>query len=641
MNRKNILFVFVVLMIGGWIVPASSVSAQIPPAQSVQDEDSQYIPGAIYVKFKDRSLNLPKGGSRYVPVSALFPQKSSLKAFGMHSEAYSLRMDNEPRLEQVFRIDFDSIGKTDAFIKSLEKDSRIELIERVPQVTIQWEMPAKSEKEKPNDPFYNTMIGILNPSWHLDMVGFAETYGKYTGNKEIKSAIVDNAVWGAHEDLQIDTANLYDVYNRIAGKADPESYIGHDGYGDPDNPSPSYIWSHGTHCAGMLGAITDNNVGIASFASGVTLMGIRASDPTGNNLNSAIQGVAWAAENGAKLISMSYGATAQSSVEGMYYSSFVKQGVVLVAAAGNSSSTNPEYPANYEGVISVGSVNSDGQRSLFSNTGSWIDVWAPGGYLVNNGVVDNRNQIFSTTYCSTEYYTDIDELYGLYYDAMVGTSMATPLVSSIASLILSYYPDLNGYQMKEILQQASQRGYVYAPDAFAFLENSAALEVRNLSAAWNPQSKLLEMKWDAPETPGVESYEIYFNESSIGTSDQTVFRAENIEDTAGFFGVKAVYSDCSSLTRYVHVEKDQTLSSSQMEKAVGDIRVTVDARNREVILHTGETFDRIEVYNIMGVKVGTFPGTSKVLRLDDRYPQGLFIGRAVKGNVSGVFKFVL
>lgn len=662
-------------------------------AADVKNPD--FVEGALYVKFREENLDFPKDMRntiyRDVEFSPLLSsgclvfyrepsdyqepstteqsidnvldssvaESSSkvgrfMEVYGINEKAYSLRVRKSSDLDYIFRIEFDSITKTQALINELEENPAIEYVEKVPMYHLAGST-SFTASTSPSDPFYGEISGV-NTSWHLDMVGFQELYGKYKGNGNLKVAVVDNAVWAQHEDLQIDSAYVYDAYNNIAGVAMPPSYVSPNQIGTPEEPSSAYMWSHGTHCAGLIGALTDNGVGITSLASGVNLMGVRVSDNTGNNLNSAPKGVLWAVDHGAKVISMSFGSETYSITEEKIYKELVEQGIILVAAAGNKGVDVPNYPANYDGIICVGSVNSDGKRSSFSNFGDWVDVWAPGGYLSVNGKEDVNNQIFSTTFCITQYYWKKEEFSKKKYDAMVGTSMATPLVTSAVSLLLSYYPELNIYEIQDILQTSSAKGYIYIPEAFELIENGKNLQVQDLEASWNNVSHQLEMSWNAPTgSDNILGYKIFHNGQSLGTVNQTVFSCQQ-DDTSGYFGVKTLYKDKKeSLILYTRIGENQvSIENTSPDDLTGfssgltDLEVSLDRVNRQIYLHgsgsqpiTDMNLRRIDIFDIRGVRLLGFQGDATVLDVSS-LRQGVYVGRAIgKGGVVKVFRFIL
>lgn len=190
------------------------------------------------------------------------------------------------------------------------------------------------------------------------------------------------------------------------------------------------------------------------------------------------ESILWALDKGARVLSLSWGSYMPSEVEREIIENAVKDGVVVVAAAGNENQDLPLYPATYEGVISVGSVDSDFQRSDFSNYGDWVKIYAPGGYLKNEEgeITNTSDMILSTTYCiSQQYHLDgLTEVDGLFYDGKVGTSMATPLLASVVSLMLSVDPSLTPAEVTEILQSTATKVDGLPVDPASGVVNAAA-----------------------------------------------------------------------------------------------------------------------------------------------------------------------
>ena len=200
--------------------------------------------------------------------------------------------------------------------------------------------------------------------------------------------------------------------------------------------------SHGTHVAGIIGAVRNNDIGINGIAGDVKIMVIRCV-PNGDERDKDVaNSIYYAVNNGAKIINMSFG-KAYSPYK-KYVDKAVKyaekKGVLLVHAAGNDGQNNDEMPnfpnAQYlngkiaQNWIEVGASSWQNEGNFvapFSNYGKKsVDVFAPG------------MRIYST-------------IPGNKYKSMQGTSMASPVVTGVAALVLSYYPDLSATQLKEIL----------------------------------------------------------------------------------------------------------------------------------------------------------------------------------------------
>ena len=353
-----------------------------------------------------------------------------------------------PVLERIIEMKFSKTEEINNLIKDLENKNFIKYAEK---------NAIKKTMSIPNDPLYGGVDG-KNVKWHLDMIYSEGAWMIQQGDPNIKVAIVDNYVWGSHPDLNISTSNLYNSYNRDPGSASPPSSRGQ------DNSLQAYEDSHGTHAAGLAGAINNNGIGIASIGGGVTLMGVRAADDNGKLYNTS-GGVSWAVSNGANVVNMSYGSSYYSQSESDAFQQYADLGVVLVAAAGNEGDEGnaTSYPAGYNSVISVASINGDGKLSYFSQHGSTnADIAAPGGFISSRtsssmgGYTYYYPNILSTTYCEpyilTSGYPTLQETH---YDGMQGTSMASPMVAGLCGLLLSFDATLTPSQIKSILQQTA------------------------------------------------------------------------------------------------------------------------------------------------------------------------------------------
>ena len=204
---------------------------------------------------------------------------------------------------------------------------------------------------------------------------------------------------------------------------------GHD-YVDNDNTSDDGN-GHGTHCAGITGALTNNSIGIAGVAPQTSIYAVRVLDNQGSGtLDAVAQGIREAADSGAKVISLSLGAPNGGTALQQAVQYAWNKGSVIVAAAGNAGNTKANYPAYYSEVIAVASTDQSDKKSSFSTYGSWVDVAAPG------------SNIYSTYKGST-------------YQLLSGTSMATPHVAGVAALLAN-----QGYsntQIRQIIESTSDK----------------------------------------------------------------------------------------------------------------------------------------------------------------------------------------
>jgi thermitase len=263
--------------------------------------------------------------------------------------------------------------------------------------------------------------------------------------EEVVVALVDTGIDILHEDLK---DHLWANKQEIPGNGiddDQNGYIDDvHGINTLDRDQEGHATGnmadadgHGTHCAGLIGAVSNNGVGVAGMARNVKLMGIRTVPSSGDEKDvDVIESFIYAAKQGAKIISCSFGKRVNEG--GMAVSEAIKYvgdtyGVLVVIAAGNDSEqlteTNRIYPACYpnDNMVVVAASTFQGGMSYFSNWGmAYVDVGSPG------------SQILST-------YPDNQ------YEFMDGTSMATPIVAGIAAEVLSHAPNLGPLELKKVL----------------------------------------------------------------------------------------------------------------------------------------------------------------------------------------------
>jgi subtilisin family serine protease len=266
-----------------------------------------------------------------------------------------------------------------------------------------------------------------------------EAWDLFTGSPEVIVAVIDTGVDYSHPDL---AANIWSNSNEIPGNGlddDHNGYIddirGWDFYNRDNNPMDDN--NHGTHCAGTIGAVGNNGLGVTGVMWQVRIMPLKFLSAGGSGYTSdAVLAILYANKMGADVISNSWGGTG--------YSTTLKNAIdaspaVVVCAAGNNARNNdgyPFYPASYSSpqIIAVAASTATDNLASFSNYGgSSVDVAAPGEY------------IYST-------------LRGGSYAYMSGTSMATPHVAGLAGLVTAYSPDLTSSQIKDtILTNVDQK----------------------------------------------------------------------------------------------------------------------------------------------------------------------------------------
>jgi hypothetical protein len=269
----------------------------------------------------------------------------------------------------------------------------------------------------PNDPMYNYQ-------WQLPKVSAPNAWDIEQGAEDIVVAVLDTGV-SAHADI---SAKYLGGYNFVDNNINPE-----DGHG------------HGTFVSGMIAAVTNNNLGVAGSAPNVKIMPVKVLSDAGWGYYSWVaQGIVWATDHGADVINMSLGGSASSSLVQDAVNYAHARGVTVVAAAGNSGTSDPSYPGACEYVVGVGATDSQDRLASFSQYGDWVDVTAPGV------------SVFSARK-------------GGGYGYWSGTSFSSPMVAALVSLVQAKESSYSPNQIELIIEQnADDLGAPGKDDYFAW-----------------------------------------------------------------------------------------------------------------------------------------------------------------------------
>jgi len=313
----------------------------------------------------------------------------------------------------------------------------------------------------PNDPYYSTSGSWgqdYDDLWGLKKIHCEEAWDIAQG-EGVVVAVIDTGVDYNHEDL---AANIWTNPNEIPDNGiddDGNGYIddvrgwdfvGHDFNSPIQDNDPMDRFGHGTHCSGTIAAIGNNNMGVIGVAPKAKIMPIKGLDDTGSGWSSDLANcIRYAADNGADVISCSWGGPGESEVLTDAFHYAYSKGCVCIAAAGNSNMDVSGFtPANIDTVIAVAATDTNDQKAYFSNYGNKIDVAAPG--------VD----VLSLRSANTDIYQDGNHFVpsgdpnAQYYRAS-GTSMACPHAAGVGALILSKNPQLTNEGVKQLLRASS------------------------------------------------------------------------------------------------------------------------------------------------------------------------------------------
>ncbi|MDX6480556.1 MAG: trimeric autotransporter adhesin [Gaiellaceae bacterium] len=327
------------------------------------------------------------------PAATRIAARADVEATG--STAYHL----VPRLELLHLPRGQSVVSA---IAALSRDPRVEYA--VPDVIVRTAATA-------NDPLYSSQ-------WALQAIGAPAAWDRTAGSTNVTVAVLDSGVDLHHPDL---AANLVPGWNFVDNTSDPSDDLG-----------------HGTHVAGIIGAIGGNGVGVAGAGSHVSIMPLKICDAGGScSLDDEVSALQYAVDHGAKIANASFGGNYGGyQPEEDAIAAAGRKGLLYVAAAGNAGYDNdlmPFYPASYplDNIISVAATTSSQGLASFSDYGfTSVLVAAPGqdilSTMLTSGPLSNPSG----------------------YGALSGTSMAAPQVTGAAALLWAEHPDWTMQQVR-------------------------------------------------------------------------------------------------------------------------------------------------------------------------------------------------
>lgn len=369
----------------------------------------------------------------------------------------------------------------------------------------------------PNDPQYTNQWHYYEATGGLNAPVAWDT----TAGQGVVVAVLDTGIT-AHPDLD---ANMLPGYDMISSAA-----IGNDGNGRDSNPADtgdattanecgdgeparSSSW-HGTHVAGTVAAVGNNNLGIAGVAYDSKVVPIRVLGKCGGRTSDIADAMIWAAggnvagvpnnPNPAQVINLSLGGggscdpTSQAAIN-----QAVSLGATVVVAAGNSAvNASNATPANCANVVTVAATGRTGGRASYSNFGNVVDVAAPGGdqrtgrsdgvlSTLNNGRTGPANPIY-------EYYQ--------------GTSMATPHVAGVAALMYAVNPSITPAEVESLLESSARSFPASCSGCGAGLVDAAAAVAAANPGTGNPPANDSELANGVAKTglSGAENSETRF-----------------------------------------------------------------------------------------------------------------------------------
>lgn len=416
---SRLIFLLLVILIGNLVfVPCVS--------------SSEFVTGELILKLKrspelNNLLDLHKKGQG---ILTNLPVLDELNREFKVTEMRKL-LELHPSVRE---ISIQAIDLTDIFKLILPADSDLEAVaaayRKNPLVEYAEPNYIRRISYTPNDP---------SLSWGLSKVEAYSAWDITSGSSDVVIAVVDTGLDWNHPDL---AANVWINAGEIPGNGLDDDgngfvddYMGWDFTDAPGGPGamgedylkrdndPMDFHGHGTHVAGIVAAVANNSQGSAGLAYGCKVMAVRSGYKTSNGGglledDDCAAAIIYAADNGAKVINMSWGGSSPSSLIQDALDYAASRGCLLIGAAGNSNTSSIFYPAGYTNVLAIAATTSNDSKASFSNYGNWIDVSAPG------------TGIYSTLFDNT-------------YASWSGTSMAAPFVAALGGLVFSQNPTWN------------------------------------------------------------------------------------------------------------------------------------------------------------------------------------------------------
>jgi len=479
--------------------------------------------------------------------------------------------------------------------------------------------------------------------WDHTLMNLPQAWNTTTGSSSIVVAVIDTGVLLRHPDLK---GKLVSGYDFIANRS-----VALDGNGldsnpdDPGDQSQGGSSFHGTHIAGTIGALTNNNEGVAGVGWNTRIMPLRVLGRGGEGRDYDIeQAIRFAAglsndsntrpSKTADIINLSLGGPVISDGFRDVIRQVRNKGIFIVAAAGNDDSNTPIFPASLDGVISVSAVNIYKEKASYSNFGRYVDVTAPGGDNtpdingdglpdgVINTIGDDKRGFIEFTFASS-----------------IGTSMASPQVAGVIALMKAANPNLTPENVDDLLRNGKMTqdlGVRGRDDYYGYGlidANKSVLAAAELSGGRTTTSS-------AQLVVNPESLNFGSNRSNITISVENAgsgnLQVINIaEDSRGFLSISPTQNvNSNGIGNYV-VNVDRSLLNTGTFTAtitittnvntvqipiilqVGNFTVGGDAGHQYILLVDPETLDTVQetrattvngVYNyaFRGVKNGTY-----------------------------------
>ncbi len=303
----------------------------------------------------------------------------------------------------------------------------------------------------PNE--YPTESAAIAQQWAIGNINLPKVWDFSTGTNDINVGVIDSGIDGSHPDLA-NSINIASSRDFTIGPGVPVTEV-------------TDFDGHGTHVAGIIGAIGNNSNGITGVNWNVDLTSLRVMDENRLAYSSSVAlAINYAQNAGIRILNMSLGWDEGEVIDMEYYDNRALATVIegysglFICSAGNNgknTDTNPHYPSsqNISNMISVGAIYSSNEICAFSNYGAQsVQIYAPGDSILST---------YPTALCNSgTCYPEVHHSNGYHNDG--GTSFAAPHVTGVAALLLSINPELTTTQLKTAILNSAPTITISTPD---------------------------------------------------------------------------------------------------------------------------------------------------------------------------------
>jgi len=595
-------------------------TGQITGSATVMDErlEDEFIPGDIIVRFKEnakeslnRSLLSKDTAILGLKHKAGVPERKMLMGLDTENKERVFKSLNIVPTEQNRQL-FQTTDPEDQL--KLDTLRAIEALKKRPDVVYAEPNYIRKAFAVPTDEHYAKQ-------WHYPLINLPEAWEITKGSSDVIVAVVDTGILSTHPD--INSSQLVDGYDFIRS-----TDISVDGDGvdsDPDDPGDQMQGGssfHGTHVAGTIAAATNNTTGVSGVAWNCKIMPLRALGKGGGSSYDIMQAVRYAAgltvdanvapSNAAHIINLSLGGASFSQSEQDDINAVRAAGVIIIAAAGNEDTSDPSYPAAYDGVISVSAVGADKSLAPYSNYGSKIDIAAPGGDMSQDLDGDGHpDGVLSTSG------DDSSGTIQMIYEFSNGTSMAAPHMAGVAALMKSVYSDLTPNDLDSLIQNGNiteDIGPTGRDDSFGYgLINAqkAVIEAHKLDDSATAIPALLAvtpltLNFESSRTPATVTAKNLGDEALTGVSpsedaDWLTVTADTVDaEGLGTYTVTVLDNDLDNgpYTADITFSSSQNTVTVSVSMIVGQTAVAGNAGFHYILLINPDTFEAVDQFEV-------------------------------------------